>query len=162
MKKFLPKSFNNPQGFTLVELLVVISIIAILSVIGITVFGNVQVRGRDSRRGIDIDAIAKAMEVAKGDAVTYPALTGSQFSNGIIPTDPTAASTGGRNYCFVTAAAGTVLAANPANWTSAACPTSWTSITSTAGITAAAQWKVCASFEVTTASPNVICRSNQQ
>lgn len=62
MKRFLPKTVNNPQGFTLVELLVVISIIAILTVIGITIFTGQQRAARDAKRKADIDAIAKALE----------------------------------------------------------------------------------------------------
>ena len=90
MKKFLPKSINNPQGFTLVELLVVVSIIAILSVIGITLFGTAQKNARDARRRVDIDAIATALEAAykSTDTKPYPAVTDSLFASGKVPTDP--------------------------------------------------------------------------
>ena len=89
MKKFLPRSVKNPQGFTLVELLVVISIIAILSVIGITIFTGVQKNARDVKRKGDIEAISKALEVAYNSAsvAPYPALTATMFASGAIPTD---------------------------------------------------------------------------
>src|SRR3990167_4965724 len=94
MKKLLPKSINNPKGFTLVELLVVISIIAILSVIGITVFTGVQKNARDGRRKSDLEAISKALEVNYNSSTgAYPAaLSTTYFSSGIIPTDPKGAS----------------------------------------------------------------------
>lgn len=161
MKKLLPKTSNNSQGFTLVELLVVIAIIAILSVVGITVFGNVQVRGRDARRAADIDSIGKAMEVAKGQTVSYPALAASMFANGAVPTDPTTGQTGARNYCYVVG--GTVAGlATPASWATG-CPTGWTAITATGGVPAGTStnpyWRVCASMEGSTA---VACTTSQQ
>lgn len=92
MKKFLPKSVNNPQGFTLVELLVVITIIAILSVIGMAVFGNIQARARDARRRADIDAISKAYEVVYNpDQLineAYRVLEPADFQDGKIPLTP--------------------------------------------------------------------------
>lgn len=89
MKRLLPKSINNPKGFTLVELLVVVSIIAILSVIGVTVFTGVQKGARDARRRGDIQAISKAYEVVY-TAVTprYRVLGPNDFSGGIVPVDP--------------------------------------------------------------------------
>ncbi len=90
MKKFLPKTVNNPQGFTLVELLVVISIIAVLSVIGITVFTGVQKNARDAKRKADIEAIANAMEknYNSGSANPYSALVVTDFSDAKLPKDP--------------------------------------------------------------------------
>lgn len=90
MKKFLPKSFNNPQGFTLVELLVVISIIAILSVIGTVVYSGVSARGRDAKRMAEINAIQQAMEknYQPGATNTYPVLNTTDFVNGAVPLDP--------------------------------------------------------------------------
>ncbi len=90
MKKFLPKTFNNPQGFTLVELMVVISIIAILSVIGITLYSGIQKNARDTGRKGDIQAISKALEAnyTSGSATPYPVLTDIMFASGKVPTDP--------------------------------------------------------------------------
>ncbi len=88
MKKFLPKSINNPRGFTLIELLVVISIIALLSVIGVTVFSGVQKTARDSKRKGDIDAVAKALEVNYSNGVYPTTLTTTYFAGGTVPTDP--------------------------------------------------------------------------
>jgi len=90
MKKFLPKSLNNPSGFTLVELLVVITIIAILSVIGLAVFTGVQSNARNARRRADINSISKAWEVHYDGTKSpvYPQLAVTWFSNGAIPRDP--------------------------------------------------------------------------
>ncbi len=89
MKKFLPKTASNPNGFTLVELLVVISIIAILSVIGITIFSGVQKNARDARRRGDIEAISKAWEVNYSKTTPfYPKLVITWFASGAIPKDP--------------------------------------------------------------------------
>lgn len=90
MKKILPKSINNPEGFTLVELLVVISIIAILSIIGITVFTGVQKSSRDARRKGDIEAIAKALEsdFATSNRTQYIVPVATMFAGGNVPVDP--------------------------------------------------------------------------
>lgn len=90
MRKFLPKTVNNPQGFTLIELMVVISIIAVLSVVGVTLFNTAQKNARDARRKADIEAISKALEAnyTSGSATPYPALTAAMFSSGAVPVDP--------------------------------------------------------------------------
>lgn len=90
MKKLLPKSARNPQGFTLVELLVVITIIAILSVVGITIFTGVQKNARDSRRKADLDSISKALETNYNGSSTTPygPLLGTWFTGGTVPVDP--------------------------------------------------------------------------
>lgn len=97
MKKFLPKTSKNPQGFTLVELLVVVSIIAILAVIGFVVLGNVTNNARDARRKADVDSISKAYEVNYNFGTgKYQALVDSQFTTGKKPTPPE-----GGNYICV-------------------------------------------------------------
>src|SRR3989338_6846178 len=94
MKKFLPKTVNNPRGFTLIELLVVVSIIAFLSVIGAAAFGNAQAQARDGKRRADIDAISKALEsnFSPTSSTPYPvdstAEGGTLMSSGSNPTDP--------------------------------------------------------------------------
>ncbi|KKT65740.1 MAG: Type II secretion system protein G [Candidatus Curtissbacteria bacterium GW2011_GWC1_44_33] len=55
------------RGFTLIELLVVITIIGILAAIAIVSYGGTQERARDSRRKSDLDAIKKALELARGE-----------------------------------------------------------------------------------------------
>lgn len=79
------KKQNKSNGFTLIELLVVISIIAILSVIGMAVFSSVQKSARDARRRMDIEAIAKAFEMAKSASATstYPTWCDNNWSSHI-------------------------------------------------------------------------------
>ena len=55
------------RAFTLIELLIVITIIGILVSIAIASFASAQARSRDARRKGDLDAIKKALELAKGD-----------------------------------------------------------------------------------------------
>ena len=62
-------------AFTLIELLVVITIIGILAAMAMVSYGGTQERARDSRRKSDLDAIKKALELAKQDstgAYYYP------------------------------------------------------------------------------------------
>lgn len=75
------RNSNNrkSRGFTLIELLVVISIIGILAAFIVASFTSAQQKARDSRRKADLDAIKKALELAKGDspsAAYYPNCTG--------------------------------------------------------------------------------------
>src|SRR3990167_4751352 len=67
------------RGFTLIELLVVIAIIGILATFVIASFSSAQGRGRDSRRKADLDAVKKALELAKADCTGgayYPVMAG--------------------------------------------------------------------------------------
>lgn len=86
MKKFLPKSIKNPQGFTLVELLVVISIIAVLAVTGFALYSNATAKGRDARRKTEVGAYAKALEM-KYDAENnrYSDVIAEDFQSGSLP-----------------------------------------------------------------------------
>lgn len=147
MKRLLPKSVNNPQGFTLIELMIVVAIIAVLSLIAINVYGNIQQRGRDARRKSDIAAIANAMEVSKASSANYIALAATQFSSNTIPADP-----GSNLYC-ANPAANVV----PGAFTNT-CPAGWSQV-GPGQPAAGAAWTVCAATE----SPvGVYCRSNSQ
>ena len=69
-------TINKRKGFTLIELLVVIAIIGILAGFAIASFTSAQAKGRDSRRKGDLDALKKALELAKQDCTGggyYPA-----------------------------------------------------------------------------------------
>lgn len=68
------------KGFTLIELLVVIAIIGILATFIVASFASAQARGRDARRKADLDAVKKALELAKNDctgARWYPVAQGA-------------------------------------------------------------------------------------
>lgn len=163
MKKYLPKSANNPHGFTLVELLVVVAIIAILAVIGLTIFTNLQKGARDARRKADLDTIAKAMEVhfnqttasgcTSGVAGTYCALDATWFTGVGIPRDPSSGSNicqgNPCKYCVKTPPAGNCQA-SPAD----------PEVTSGQPPGGTATYMICANLE--TGTPTFICRSNQQ
>ncbi len=161
MKKFLPKSFSNPQGFTLVELMVAIAILAILSVAGLIIYSGAQKNARDSRRREDISAIATALETNKDTSSSaYVALADTQFASGSIPADS------GRPYCakWDTALTTTIsmTASEKTSWgtTPTACPSGWTAVSATAPITASKSWTVCTILE--NGTNNVFCRSHAQ
>lgn len=96
MRKFLPRTTFNPQGFTLIELMIVIAIIAVLSVIAVAVFGNAQKGARDSRRKGDIQALANAYEQTFVSGTGYRTLVSTDFGGGTVPVDP--ANTGTNVY----------------------------------------------------------------
>ena len=117
----------NQKGFTLIELLVVIAIIGILASFAVASFTNAQAKGRDSKRKGDLDAIRKALELAKTDSMggsyypsceiynasercvfsnisTEPDLSPSYIKN--VPTDPIGGGdcdTTLRAYCYAPA-----------------------------------------------------------
>ena len=75
VNRLLPK-----KGFTLIELLVVIAIIGILATFIVASFSSAQQRARDARRKSDLDAVKKALELAKNDctgARWYPVVIGA-------------------------------------------------------------------------------------
>ena len=159
MKKFLPKTFKNPSGFTLVELIVVISIIAILAVIGITVFSGAKGAARDGRRRSEINSISKSIEAAKNytnNIYRYSTTDGTNdFPRGL-PTDPTT----GNIYCIRTNAGGTTPPPDANTTWTTICPVNWkdlatsmsTTISNNLGATTpdVSSWTVCASLERTT------------
>lgn len=109
----MPKLSCRKQGFTLIELLIVITIIGILATFVLAAFSSVQVKARDSRRKADMDALKKALLIARSDSsagnfpVCIPANTQIcfvEFSSPVlnpyyiknIPTDPK-----GNHYWYV-------------------------------------------------------------
>ncbi len=165
MKNKLSKLNSTERGFTLIELLIVVTIIAVLSIIGAVVYSGLQKSSRDSRRIADINAIANAMETAYAQSNTglYPALAGTAFSSGVVPTDPinistpanttcsggVGGNTGGCYYCL-RAAVGRC-AGTPAEAAVAA-----------GSPAAVASWIICANLEGTSGGNTYYCRKNTQ
>jgi len=58
---------KNKKSFTLVELLITIALIGILAGIGIITHGEAQKKARDAQRKNDLQAVVKAMYLAKAD-----------------------------------------------------------------------------------------------
>lgn len=157
MKKILPKSARNPQGFTLIELMVVITIIAVLSLIGIVAFTSVQKNARDARRRGDVDAIANALEANKGmNGDTYSTLTDSMFASGHIATESASFK---EKYCLYENDDSTTPPTPAAPWSNSACPdANWHVIDNTQPTAAAKAWTICAKLE----SGQVYCRQSAQ
>jgi prepilin-type N-terminal cleavage/methylation domain-containing protein len=161
MNKYLPKSLKNPQGFTLVELMVAIAILAILSVAGLIIYTGAQKNARDARRREDVAAISTALETNKDTSSTsYLALADTQFASGSIPTDSS------RPYCAewdpdltdviaMSASDKTTWSGTPGD-----CPGTWLEVTSSQPAAASKSWTVCTLLENGTA--NVFCRSHAQ
>lgn len=123
----LPVRQIKKRGFTLIELLVVISIIGILAAFIVASFSSAQQKARDSRRKADLDALKKALELAKNDisgnfypgcnpaaatcapSATLPLLATAYIK--AVPTDPSGAAI---NYIYTPTGAA-------ANCTSASC-----------------------------------------
>lgn len=160
MTKLLPKTVNNPQGFTLIELMVAISVVAILSVIGLVIYTDAQKGARDGRRRADLNALANAIEQKKDPTLpTYEPLAATDFASGSIPTDTTPAK-----YCGASAIVGATLAAAPTTWaaTSAcpAAPTGYTQVEATFPPATAATWRICVRLEKS--NNQWVCRTNTQ
>lgn len=89
MRKLLPKTANNPRGFTLIELMIVITIMAILAIIAIAIYTGLQARARNAKRQGEVKALADGFEVNKiATALAYPqAIQPAWFPGGVIPSN---------------------------------------------------------------------------
>ncbi len=159
MKKLLPKTKYSPTGFTLVELLVVIAIIAILATVGFSLFTNAQRNARDARRREEIDAISKAIEIKKvPNTNTYVPIAGTDFANGVIPTDTTTAQ-----YCIAGVTPTGILPGVPTVWaTTNPCPASYVTVDNTTPATTVGLYRVCALLENGGTAPATFCKVNAQ
>lgn len=164
MKKILPRISRNPQGFTLIELMVVITIIAVLSLISVVAFNTVQKNARDAKRRGDIDAIANALEANKDPIGNYKALAAAQFAAQSLPTPPA-----GSVYCANLSTTTTTPPTKPvagsgaSEWAShTTCATGWTALDAAPApdFTGALSWGVCAHLE--SAPTDIYCRFSAQ
>lgn len=172
MKKFLPKTLNNPQGFiqhrngagfTLIELMVVISIIAILSVVGITLFTGAQKSTRDSVRIQEIGAISAALETNYNNGTAkYALLANSHFAAGAIPADTYSGQakcgTGGSKWCEYCARTTAGTAMTKGENSATACTAAGSKIDASKPPIDTA-YEVCATLE---AAPYFYCKVNQR
>jgi general secretion pathway protein G len=69
---FIPVSYSENAGFTLVEIMIVIIIIGILATIGMGGFQSSQLKGRDAERKSDLKQIANSLETYYNDKGEYP------------------------------------------------------------------------------------------
>jgi len=104
----------NKKGFTLIELLVVIAIIGLLSTLAVVALGQARVKARDSKRLSDMKQMQTALELYYTDQGAYPTATAASLGDathaclhaagfvatgcanpymGMVPTDPTSATT---------------------------------------------------------------------
>lgn len=77
MKKII---YNERDGFTMIELLVVISIIGLISVASIVALNGARAKARDARRYNDLKVIKKALDLYYFDHGAYPN-SGFAYSN---------------------------------------------------------------------------------
>lgn len=64
-------SEQSRRGFTLIELLIVISIISILATIIVVSYSGAQVKSRDNKRKVDVQAIASAYQIHYQETKTW-------------------------------------------------------------------------------------------
>ncbi len=92
---FLPPlacRLSPKKGFTLIELLITITIIAVLASIGIVTYTSVTLSARDTRRKLDLQLIAQALEVYYQKNGQYPitnwvySSSGDSWISGLVPT----------------------------------------------------------------------------
>ena len=78
----MPKNKKRklPNGFTLVELLVVMAILGILVTIIGSSFRNAQARGRDTQRKSDLKQISQSLELFYSDYGHYPSDEGGMIA----------------------------------------------------------------------------------
>jgi general secretion pathway protein G len=100
---------RHNSGFTLIELLVVIAIIGILAAFIVASFTQAQNKARDARRKADLDALKKALELAKSDSAGGKYYPSSASNTSLrdpgyiksIPLDPSGLDCAASdNYCY--------------------------------------------------------------
>jgi|SRR3989344_2053368 len=81
---------NYRRGFTLIEIIIVMGILGLLLTMGLASYQASQRAARDSRRKVDLEIIAQALEIYKSDIGQYPATLSTLTPNYIrtVPVDP--------------------------------------------------------------------------
>ena len=108
-------------GFTLIELLVVVAIIGLLAGVAVVAVHGALIKGRDTRRIMNVKAMSTALELYYSDQNSYPVVTdtngisssqgicleqSTQFATAmssymqIIPSDPSYVNTTYPEYCY--------------------------------------------------------------
>lgn len=157
------------KGFTLLELLIAISIIAILSVFAVALFTNVQPDARDSKRRLELEAIAKALELNKTTSGNYNPVTASQFSGKVYPGGDTDYAKDPQGYAYCIYASTSTTSPTPPDpddlntiWNNKNCTGSdWKEINLNQPGNTTVSWTICTRLENRN-NPTVLCSSNTQ
>ncbi len=97
----LVRSKNYPQGFTIVELLIVIVVIAILAAISVVAYSGLQSRAQAAVIQSDLATAKKKLLIYQADNGQFPATT-ANLGNADISVTRSAYDTTGNNlyYCY--------------------------------------------------------------
>ncbi len=89
------------QAFTLIELMIVVAIIALLATMGISSYSNAVKKARDGKKKADIQTIATALTLYRGDEREYPVSLGDLATKKYLATVPDATNDDGQvNYTY--------------------------------------------------------------